>query len=125
MRFCVCKKCARLSGPVRRRPPGDCRVWRRTGRSLGRHDRYMTVGRPRGPTGRRRSCHVSSIMACRDMYRIVLLVVLSCETALGQHQQAFGANGMPEPPSLTQTALNVFDKDHNGKVTLKEVSPEL
>ena len=61
-------------------------------------------------------------MACRDMYRIALLVVLSCETALGQHQQAFNANGMPEPPSLTQTALNVFDKDHNGAVTLKEVT---
>ena len=50
-----------------------------------------------------------------------LLVALSCEAALGQQQQAFGANGMPEPPSLTQTALNVFDKDHNGAVTLKEV----
>ena len=37
IRFAV--SCARLSGPARRRPPGNCGVSRRTGRSRGRHDR--------------------------------------------------------------------------------------
>ena len=36
-------------------------------------------------------------------------------------QQTFGAAGNPEPAPLDQTLMNVFDKDHDGKVTLSEV----
>eukprot|EP00966_Prymnesium_polylepis_P079132 1834065-Prymnesium_polylepis.2 len=46
--------CARLAGPARRRPPGDCGVWRRTGRSRGRLDRgRVVVGGRRRPCGAR------------------------------------------------------------------------
>ena len=51
-----------------------------------------------------------------------LLLALLATTALGQQQQAFDAMGRPAPPSLTKLALDVFDADKNGAVTLKEVS---
>mmetsp|Transcript_69426 Transcript_69426/g.190576 ORF Transcript_69426/g.190576 Transcript_69426/m.190576 type:complete len:269 (-) Transcript_69426:261-1067(-) len=52
-------------------------------------------------------------------------LALACNAALAQQQQGFNANGMPEPPSLTKTAMNLFDKDHNGAVTLKETQETL
>ena len=70
-------------------------------------------------------------MAVKDIVKIMLRITLMFVLAAGilaQKQQGFGATGRPEraerppPPPLSQTMLQVFDKDHSGGVTLKEVS---
>uniref|UniRef100_A0A7S3BLK0 EF-hand domain-containing protein n=1 Tax=Haptolina ericina TaxID=156174 RepID=A0A7S3BLK0_9EUKA len=52
------------------------------------------------------------------VWRSVLVLVLA-ESALAV-EQGVAPNGMPEPPPLSKTLLQVFDKDHSGGVTLQE-----
>mgnify|MGYP007078265065 CR=1 FL=1 len=54
------------------------------------------------------------------VWRSVLVLVLA-ESALAV-EQGVAPNGMPEPPPLSKTLLQVFDKDHSGGVTLQEVT---
>ncbi len=60
-------------------------------------------------------------MVCAP-WRSAALAILFAGTCA--QQQAFGATGRPEeqpPPPLEEVVMQVFDKDHNGKITLEEM----
>lgn len=58
--------------------------------------------------------------------RCVLLHGVLAALAHAQTQkQGFGANGQPAPQPLDDVIMQVFDKDHNGKITLSEVTQSM